>query len=161
MEPPFLRLCAGTLPEMFAGSHEHVLDDKGRTSLPKDFRSALAGLKGKAYITALPNCLVILPPAAFQAWRAALTNPSARLDPAVQRIRRLIIGMSAECNVDRQGRMNIPNHLLRHAGIEKDLVFMGVGEEIEIWDKSRHQSEIGEAGAHYADDSREVISRDD
>ena len=160
MEPPFLRLRAGTLREMFVGSHEHVLDDKGRTSLPKDFRSALASLKGKAFITALQNCLVILPSAAFEAWRTALTAPKARLDPAAQRLRRLILGMAAECNVDRQGRVNIPNHLLRHAGIEKEIVFMGVGEEIEVWDKSRHQSEIGEAGAHFPTDNREVLSRD-
>lgn len=146
---------------MFYGSHEHVLDDKGRTSLPKEFRDTLSKLKGQAWITAYPHCLAILPPAAFEDWQARLTGHSSRMDDAAQRIRRLILGMAVPCNFDRQGRILIPTALRLHAGIERELVFMGVGDEIEVWDRSRHIGEIGEAGANYSDDSREVLSRRD
>ncbi len=144
---------------MFIGSHEHVLDDKGRTSLPKDFREALARHEGNAYITAYPHCLAILPPEEFENWRQRLTGEHARLDDAAQRIRRLILGMAVRCNIDRQGRILIPLHLRDHAGIKRELVFTGVGGEIEVWEKTRHKDEIGEAGVNYPRDSREVLSR--
>jgi MraZ protein len=146
---------------MFFGSHEHVLDDKGRTSLPKEFRDTLTSLRGQAWITAYPRCLAILPPAAFKDWQARLTGENARLDDAAQRIRRLILGMAVPCNFDRQGRILIPTPLRVQAGIERELVFMGVGDEIEVWDRSRHLGEISEAGANYREDSREVLSRRD
>ena len=144
---------------MFFGSHLHVLDDKGRTSLPKDFRDALAGLKGTARITAYPGYLAILPPAAFEDWQRRLTGDRSRLDDAAHRIRRLILGMASPCHIDRQGRILIPTPLREHAAIERDIVFVGVGDEIEIWDRSRHRGTIGESGAHFDEDSRAVLSR--
>ena len=144
---------------MFFGSHEHVLDDKSRTSLPKEYREALSALEGQAYLTAYPRCLAILTPVAFESWRQRLTGEGARLDDAAQRIRRLILGMAVPCNIDRQGRILIPTHLRQHAGIERDLVFTGVGDEIEVWDRSRHKGELVDAGANYGLDSREVLSR--
>ena len=50
-------------------------------------------------------------------------------------------------------------HLRDHAGIKRELVFMGVGPEIEVWESARHKSEIGNAGANYPTDSREVLTR--
>ena len=144
---------------MFIGSHEHVLDDKGRTSLPKEFREALAAHEGTAYITAYPRCLAILPPEAFEIWTGRLTGEHARLDDAAQRIRRLILGMAAPCNIDRQGRILIPPNLREHAGIKREITFMGVGKEIEVWESTQHKGEIGDAGANYSRDSREVLSR--
>jgi MraZ protein len=144
---------------MFIGSHEHVLDDKGRTSLPKDFRVELADRAGTAFITAYPNCLAILPPEAFAMWTQRLTGDSSRLDDAAQRIRRLILGMAAACTIDKQGRILIPPGLRDHAGIKRELVFMGVGTEIEVWESTRHKSEIAGAGVNYPTDSREVLTR--
>ena len=144
---------------MFFGSHVHVLDDKGRTSLPKEFRDALQALKGQAWITAYPRCLAVLTPAAFEDWQRRLTGDHARADDAAQRVRRLILGMASPCNVDRQGRILIPTPLREYAGIDRELVFVGVGDEIEIWDRSRRLAELGEAGARYPEDSREILSR--
>ena len=162
MEPPFLLpLRAETGLGMFFGSYEHVLDDKGRTSLPKEFRDLLARSEnGEPVITALPRCLVILTPEAFAGWQSHLSGERGRLADAAQRIRRLILGQAAPCRIDRQGRIFIPGRLLSHAGIQKEIVFMGVGDEIEVWDPSRHQGELQEASAHYGQDSREVLSRE-
>ena len=144
---------------MFVGSHEHVLDDKGRTSLPKEFREALADREGTAYLTAYPRCLAILPADAFENWTQRITGEDARLDDAAQRIRRLILGMATPCTIDKQGRILIPPGLRDHAGIKRELVFMGVGDEIEVWEAARHRGEILEAGKNYPRDSREVLSR--
>lgn len=142
---------------MFFGSHEHVLDEKGRTSLPKEFRDALSRLEGQAWLTAYPHCLAILPEAAFSEWFERLSGEHSRISDAIQHLRRLIIGMASSCNIDRQGRILIPPSLRSHAGLERDLVFMGVGNEIEIWDKSRHKGEIEHTGANYARYTREIL----
>ena len=140
---------------MFYGSHVHVLDDKGRTSLPKDFRVALDGTKGSAWITAYRHCAVILTQAGFDEWCEKLSD---RSDPRVERISRLILGMASPCAVDRQGRFQIPSSLRAHAGIARDIVFVGVGNEIEVWDRGRHEVSLADSGELFDSDRIEVLS---
>jgi len=140
---------------MFYGSHVHVLDDKGRTSLPKDFRDALAKTKGSAWITAYRHCAVILTPEGFNNWREQLAD---RSDPRVVRISRIILGMANPCGVDRQGRFQIPPALRAHAGIARDIVFVGVGNEIEVWDRGRYEVSLSESGESFDRDRIEVLS---
>jgi MraZ protein len=68
--------------------------------------------------------------------------------------------MATPCSVDRQGRILIPTYLREHAGIDRELVFMGVGDEIEVWDRSRHRAEILDSGSSYSEDSRDVLTRE-
>ena len=58
---------------MFWGCHEHVLDDKGRTSLPKDFRDLLTRGSQLPWLTARSRCLAIYPAEKFDAIRARLS----------------------------------------------------------------------------------------
>ena len=72
---------------MFWGSYEHVLDEKGRTSLPKEFRDALKGQKGDPWITAFPQCLTIFPAAEFNELRTRLAEASSTIE-SIQRLQR-------------------------------------------------------------------------
>jgi MraZ protein len=92
---------------MFAGSHDHVIDDKGRTSLPKEFRLLLAECNGDAWLTALRDCLAIFTPETFSAFHQKLGSASIAVEP-VQQIQRLLVGMAAPCPLDKQGRILIP-----------------------------------------------------
>ena len=134
---------------MFEGSHDHVLDEKGRTSLPKPYRDALDSLDGDPYLTALPHCLVILTPDAWQTWKDRLNDPDRSGASAVQRLRRLILGMADRVSVDRSGRILIPPKLRDWATLERDVVFTGVGESIELWDRRRHLEELEEVRLQY------------
>jgi len=91
---------------MFSGSFDHVLDEKGRTSLPKDFRDTLKGMKGDPWITALPQYLVVFPNEEFVELREQLSGAS-RTIASIQRPQRLIIVMAAQTPVDNQGRILI------------------------------------------------------
>ncbi len=144
---------------MFLGCHDHVLDDKGRTSLPKDFREQLAALKNDAYLIALDACLAIYPPKEFARLREHYSQPG--LNAARQRLKRLTLGMAVPIGVDRQGRILIPPRLREMAGLERDIVFTGVGEYIEVWDRARHLAESERARNDYSQltDSAEGGSR--
>ena len=135
---------------MFLGTHDHVLDEKGRTSLPKDFRDVLAKLKGAPWITAFQHCLAVFPPAEFEELREKLTRASSTID-AIQRLQRLILGLACPAAVDRQGRILIPPKLRKWAGLDREIVFTGVGKRIEIWDRARHEADLEQTRTNYGD----------
>lgn len=133
---------------MFWGSHDHVLDEKGRTSLPKDFREALQNVEGGAWITAYPQCLAILPAPAFETLRTRLTGEASHV-ASIQHLQRLILGMAAPCAFDKQGRILIAPKLRKWAHLERDIVFTGLGDKIEIWDHARHEEELEQTRINY------------
>ena len=136
---------------MFRGRHSHVLDEKGRTSLPKDFRQTLESISSEApWITLFPESLVIFPDPLFKQLEQGL----AELGPISREAkgaRRLILGSAESCPIDKQGRIMIPP-LLREwprAGLKRDLVFCGVGSYIELWDRDLHSASLLEACEDY------------
>ncbi len=139
---------------MFCGSHDHVLDDKGRTSLPKDFRDALTKVKGTPWITALRNCLAIYTADEFATLQQRLTNASS-INDSVQRIQRLIQGMAARCPADRQGRILIPPKLRAWSHLDRELVLTGVGNRIEVWDRNKHSVDLERTRDQYDELTRD------
>jgi MraZ protein len=126
---------------MFRGSFDHVLDEKGRVSLPKVFRDALAECRGEPSFVPLRQCLAIFPSEIYEELSSRLSAASSVVD-SIQRGQRLIIGMSHPCPVDRAGRILVPTKLREWAGLKRDVVFMGVGNRIEIWDRVRHEADL-------------------
>lgn len=123
---------------MFLGSSDHVLDDKGRTSLPKDFREQLSKAGQKVYITAKPSCLAIYLEDEF----LRLCQDYAELHiESREKLERLHMGNAQLLNIDRQGRILIAPSLRRLARLERDIMFLGVGNRIEIWDRERYTLE--------------------
>jgi MraZ protein len=140
---------------MFAGIHDHVLDDKGRTSLPKEFRLQLAEHAGTPWLTALRDCLAIFPTERFEELRTRLSEASSTIE-AVQRMQRLINGMASPCPFDRQGRILIPPKLREWAHLEREIVLTGVGNRIELWDSTRHLEELQLTRQTYTELTREL-----
>ena len=129
---------------MFQGSAEHVLDDKGRTSLPKAFRDLLARESDTPIITCGERCLTIYTADAFEAIKARLFEdplPSSR----IRRQQRLIVGNAQACRVDGQGRILIPPPLRRLGKLEREIVFAGIERQIEIWDRTLWNEELERA----------------
>ena len=62
-----------------------------------------------------------------------------------RKISRFFYGGTKECEIDKQGRINLPPDYLGHADLEKELVFVGCGEYIEIWDKDTFEEEMSPA----------------
>jgi MraZ protein len=134
---------------MFAGSHDHVLDDKGRTSLPKEFRLLLAECNGDPWITALPECLAIFTPESFGDFQRKLGDATIAFEP-VQQIQRLLIGMASQCPLDKQGRILVPPKLREWAHLDREIVISGVANRIEVWDRTRHRQAMESIRSNYS-----------
>jgi len=122
---------------MFLGEYEHTLDEKKRVSLPKAFR---AGLGKKMVMTrGLDNCLFVYSENAWEKVAAKLDQLSfAQAD--TRGFNRFILSGAAEISADGAGRILIPDHQKDFAGLKKEVVFAGVSDRVEIWDKEKWKS---------------------
>lgn len=115
---------------MFIGEYQHTIDEKGRVSLPVKFRAALAS--GCVVTRGIDKCLWVYP---LNEWEK-LAERIARL-PITQKdsrnFSRLILSGAVDLNIDKLGRINLPNYLKTYAGISKKVIVTGVYNRVEIW----------------------------
>lgn len=123
----------------FRGSHDHVMDNKGRVSIPAGFRTEIQRLGGDTapILTRGKDHLVLYPADVWAAEIEADLAEKSRLDPNVQAYERFVIGGSADCGIDAQGRITIPATLRAHAGLSGKVTLVGVTNKIEIWNHDR------------------------
>ncbi len=130
---------------MFLGEHRHALDAKGRLIFPARMRSALGD---KVVIQkGIDPCLYVLPPDEWDRLVARVsTLPTTR--PEARRYSRFFFSQAESERIDKQGRLTIPASFREYAGLQRDVVVVGAGARVEIWDATRwdgHRSET-EAG---------------
>ncbi len=115
---------------MFLGQYRHNIDVKGRLTVPARFREQLA--EG-AYLTqGFDRNLRLLTILAFEATYQQIGQLSMT-DPTVRELRRLLFANASLVEVDRIGRILVPQFLRTVAELNVEVVIVGVGEEIEIW----------------------------
>ena len=126
---------------MFRGRYEHAIDPKGRTSLPSRFREVLAGVDdGRVIMTSsFHPCVVVYPLGEWRAFEDRLAKQS-QFDESVEMLRRIYVSGAVECEVDKLGRVLVPQSLREHASLTRDAIWAGMGATIELWDKSRYQA---------------------
>lgn len=119
---------------MFMGEYNHSIDAKGRLIIPSKFRDML----GDEFVVTkgLEGCLFVFEKYEFESFMDKL-NEKSDLEAKVRKIKRFFISGAQEMEPDKQGRMLVPPTLREYAGLEKEVVFAGVGGHIEIWDKSK------------------------
>ena len=122
---------------MFMGEFHHNIDDKNRLVIPSNYRSTL----GETFIITrgLEKCLYIYTAAEWQKIVDKLASlPFTKKDARV--FIRSFFSAAANCNLDRQGRINITSQQAIHAGITKECVIIGANDRIEIWSKDNWDS---------------------
>lgn len=137
---------------MFVGEYQHSLDAKGRIILPSRFRARLSD--GVVVTKGLDYCLFGYAP---EEWgRVAERLKSAPMSSmAARNFTRLMFSGAAEETPDRQGRINIPEHLRRYAGLSRDVAVIGAGDRIEIWDRAKWEQHRDQEEQRYAQIDRE------
>ena len=119
---------------MFIGEYEHSLDEKKRVSLPKAFRAALGR---KVVMTrGLDNCLFVYSRSAWEKVAEKLQQLSF-VQADTRGFSRFMLSGAAEVEVDGAGRILIPEHQKAFAGLKKTIVFAGVSDRVEIWERDR------------------------
>lgn len=126
---------------MFIGEYEHTVDAKGRVIMPAKLREDI----GETFIVTkgLDGCLFAYSQTEWSNFEEKLktlplTNKNAR------DFVRFFLAGAIECEIDKQGRFLIPSNLRGFASLEKDVVIIGVGTRIEIWDKTQWNSHSSE-----------------
>jgi MraZ protein len=115
---------------MFLGQFQHSLDEKGRLTVPASFRELLVD---GAYVTqGFDQNLKLLTEPAFEAM-AEKVNQLSETNPQIRKLRRLFFANASRVEMDRLGRVLIPQFLREFARLESDAVIVGVGKTIEIW----------------------------
>ncbi len=119
---------------MFMGEYNHTVDAKGRLIIPSRFREEL---KNEFIVTkGLDGCLFVFPGNEWQIFEEKLkalplTNKNAR------QFSRFFVAGATPCELDRQGRILVPQTLRKFAGLEKDVVLTGNLNRIEVWSKEK------------------------
>ena len=129
---------------MFMGEYNHTVDEKGRLIIPVKFRDEL----GSEFVVTkgLDGCLFAYD---LTEWRVLeeklralpLTNKDARA------FARFMLAGAASVEIDKQGRILLPQVLRNFARLEKDVVLIGVASRIEIWNKEKWEDASYDADA--------------
>ncbi|WP_353892212.1 division/cell wall cluster transcriptional repressor MraZ [Proteinivorax hydrogeniformans] len=119
---------------MFLGEFFHNLDGKGRVIIPAKFREGLG--KGFIITRGLDNCLFVYPKDEWANMEEKLKSLPFTQGDARAFVRFLFSG-ATECEIDKQGRVLIPQTLRRYANIEKEAVIIGVSNRVEVWSKEK------------------------
>jgi len=144
---------------MLIGSYSGILSPKRRTAIPKRFLDEL----GKKVIIAkwYEGCLVIV---GTDAWEALLDRLSGRIGLITGPVRdteRFILGSAYELIPDRQGRVVIPTRLVAYAALTQEIVFIGLGERVEIWGLEKWAEREKFVAAHAAEFIEKLAQKND
>lgn len=123
----------------FRGNFTHSIDEKGRVSLPSDFRRNLEAQGDESvvitnYISEGSRCLEGFGLSAWKQFELKLRAKS-RFSPKLQRLENFYLSRASECTLDTQGRILLPSYLRAYAGIEKEASFTASIHGFRVWDK--------------------------
>lgn len=130
-EVPAFWLFRRKVEQLFLGQFYHNLDDKGRLMVPVRYRDHL--IPDGAYVMqGFDRNLMVLPSIKYQEFsqrvnQMSLTDSEARL------LKRLVFATADRVEVDKAGRILLPQFLRKYAGLEGESVVVGMGDFFEIW----------------------------
>ena len=119
---------------MFLGDFPHTLDDKGRLIMPSKFRNEL----GTNFIVTrgLEGCLFVFTESKWNEFTEQL-NSKGLSKKDVRSITRFFCSCAMTSDLDKQGRFLLVNTLREYAEITKEVIIIGVGTRLEIWNKDK------------------------
>ena len=132
---------------MFQGASSLNLDGKGRLSVPTRYREVLGAVaNSQLTITRHPHgCLLVFPRPEWETFRSRI----ASLPMDAQWWKRIFLGNAMDVDMDATGRVLISAELREASGIQKEVMLLGMGQHLELWDKATyiaHEAAAMQAG---------------
>ena len=118
----------------FHGTFDHTLDAKNRLTVPSKLRTAFA--EGAFLVRSAENCISLYPSTTYSALTEAALSGLNPLSAQARELRRYFHSNASQVELDSAGRVMLAARQLEHAGIERDVVVIGAGECLELWDPS-------------------------
>ena len=126
---------------MFRGSSFHTMDLKGRIIVPARFRDIIQSSGTDALmISRMDQCLVAYTLPEWQVIETRILSLAEKSE-SIRRFRRVFIGGAFECTCDKQDRILIPPSLRQYAGLDKEIVVVGVLDHFEVWSRENWDKE--------------------
>ena len=121
---------------MFIGTYNNSIDAKNRMIVPAKFREELGY---KVVLTlGIDNCIYLYPMKEWEVFMEKLAKLPIS-DPKARNFARNFTGNAEECEVDRQGRITLPQNLREQTGMVKELITIGCMNKIEIWSREEYE----------------------
>ena len=139
------------------GEYQHALDEKGRVTIPSKLREEL----GERFVITrgLDQCLFAYPQGEWSRIEQKLKElPFTKRD--ARAFTRLFFSGAAEVEMDRQGRVLIPQNLREYAGIQKEVVIIGVSNRVEVWSEEVWRKYSREADASFEEVAEKLVEFD-
>ena len=123
----------------FRGSFDYSLDSKNRLNVPPKFRPAFSN--GVVLSKGIEPCVWVWAPAEFQRFTDQVMGGLNPISGRRRKLTRFVAGGSYDTELDGSGRVTLNPVLLAHAGIEKEVVVVGVLDKLEVWARDRWLAE--------------------
>jgi len=139
------------------GEFQHNIDDKGRVIIPSKFREEL----GNTFVITrgLDKSLFVYPQEEWKQVEQKLKSlPFTKTD--ARKFTRFFFSGAVECEIDKQGRVILPSTLREYAVLEKECVFIGVSNRVEIWSKQLWETYYEESEESFNEIAEKIVDFD-
>jgi MraZ protein len=140
---------------MIIGEYQNRIGEKKRVALPKKFRAELGNslILTRGY----ENCLVLVNTKMWESIASEVVNGSF-INSKIRDTSRFLVGSAVEVQLDPQGRFVIPQPLFDHAKFEDEIVFIGLVNWIEIWNKKEWEAKLEGLKANSSEIADQLIN---
>jgi MraZ protein len=133
---------------LLTGTYPRALDEKNRLALPKRLREVLAA-PATLFITPGPDQSLWLYTEEELERLAARLDQTPATDAEARTFRRLYFAQTEAVDLDQSGRLLVPERLATFAGLQKEVILIGVRDHLELWDAARWQNYVGQNAARF------------
>ena len=133
---------------LLTGTHPRTLDDKKRLALPKRLRELL-GEPATLFVTPGPDQTLWLYTKSELERLAEKLDQAPATDAEARVFRRLYFAQTESVDVDKAGRILVPERLMQFAGLEHEVVLLGVRDHLELWEASRWHQYVAENASRF------------
>lgn len=127
----------------FTSEYESKLDSKGRLVLPSRIKAQLPSGEGNELVIrrGFEPCLIIYPMVEFKKVFSKISGLS-EFNEEYRKLQRNFFSGTATVELDSNGRFVIPKNMLGYAQLEKDLILVGMGNKVEVWNPSIYEKHL-------------------
>ena len=146
----------------FSGEYDCKVDAKGRMVLPAKIKAKLPESHNKEVVVSrgLDPCLVVYAMPEWNKKVAVISSLNENEGEDVRNFQRNFFRGSSEIDLDNNGRLLLPKSMMRYAGIEKEVVVVGVGNKVEIWNPERYDNYLFKGPEEYSELAKKFLSNE-
>ncbi len=143
---------------MITGEFRCSLDEKGRLLIPAKMRTEIVG-NVVVLTRGVENCIWLFPPEEWKTFSENLVGSTSLLQAQSRLIQRRLIAPAQETEIDKPGRIVIPQTLREYADLRKECLILGLKKYIEVWSETAYQAYLQENEDKFKEAAEELGGR--